>query len=254
MRPRHASILAMGLLLLAVAACYKAPHRRSTGPRQQSPRPDKPPQLDPAAALRPAYQVGSQPAVAAGTAFVIADASGRKFALTAAHVMEPAEWRQLKATTLETMAGRVVDKLAGKAVWVGTAFDQLPLLPSGMSNTRQDLVLLRLPKGSTAAPLKLASADPRPGDWVWVVGREANQEAGGQKTYLCLVGSVADGAYQLDMKDRFDLTGFSGGPVVNQQGEVVGNVLGGEKRQGIVIGTVVEAIRARLKDRSITPP
>src|SRR5262245_59237913 len=81
------------------------------------------PALPESAALRPVYQIGDGPPSASGTAFVILDRAGRAYMLTAAHVMDAADWPKVESATLRLMTGGVeVARCEGRPAYVGTEF------------------------------------------------------------------------------------------------------------------------------------
>src|SRR5439155_11653133 len=80
------------------------------------------------AAYRPSFKNADGKDEEAGTAFVVQAASGKKVALTAAHIMEPKEWASLKGVSLLTMSGEKVVDLPVKPTYLGKGFDQLPPL------------------------------------------------------------------------------------------------------------------------------
>jgi len=118
----------------------------------------------------------------------------------------------------------------------------------GRIDTTTDLVI-RFVAGKSMRPLPLAAQDPRVGDWVWAVGRESASPRGNEKLFPCQIREVADGGYLMKKHGEFDPRGFSGGPIVNAAGKVVGNVLagGGEFIQGATVTT----LRQHLKHAGI---
>jgi hypothetical protein len=87
------------------------------------------------------------------------------------------------------------------------------------------------------------------GEWVWAVGNEAFKPLSNEKLYLGQIVDVSNGGYILKQNDRFDPHGFSGGPVINTRGEVIGNVLAGGG--AFVSGATVTVLRQRLQANGI---
>ncbi|MBV9123877.1 MAG: hypothetical protein JO112_11010, partial [Planctomycetes bacterium] len=87
-------------------------------------------------------------------------------------------------------------------------------------------------------------------DWVWVVGLEFGQPPGNEHLYPGQVIELTHGGYVLKQLPPFEAQGFSGGPVVNSQGEVIGNVLAGSP--GIISGATAGTLRGWLQQNGIT--
>jgi S1-C subfamily serine protease len=210
----------------------------------ESPPPAERPALPADASLRPLYLLDKGPAVAAGTAFVVQDKAGKLLMLTAAHVRDnEAEWNEVRSGALRIMGGAVVGQTRDRPVYVGKSFTE--------TNAALDLVVWPLADGAKAKPLPLAGADAKKNEWVWAVGQEASS-SGPQKLYRCKVTGTSNGGLQLEQHDRFEMRGFSGGPLINAQGEVIGSLLGG--KDAVVIGARVSSIRARLAESKIDLP
>jgi S1-C subfamily serine protease len=209
----------------------------------ETPPPASAPTLPEGAALRPTYNLdGKTPS--AGTAFVVADKAGRSYMLTAAHVMDnDAEWGRVQAVSLRVMGGSEVARAEGRPTYLGKAFDA--------GDATADLVVWPLAAGAKAPALKLAAADPKGNEWAWAVGQEPGS-SGPQKAYRCKVTGTRMGGLLLQQHDRFVMRGFSGGPVVNAQGEVVGSLLGGNAPTVII--SRVSGIRARLAQANVQLP
>ncbi len=235
-RIRRAGLL---LLILMLAGCNKL----ESVP--QSPPPESSPAVANDASLRPLYLMESGAPIAAGTAFVVQDKAGKRYMLTAAHVLDdPARWQRAKTASLRVMAGPVVAQLENRPSYIGKPFTE--------AGPAFDLVVWPLAEGAKASSLKLAAADPKKNEWLWVIGQEASS-SGPQKMYRCQVTGAESSGFVLKQLDHFEMRGFSGGPVVNAQGEVVGSLLGGRSSDEPIISGV-SGIRARLADSKIDVP
>jgi hypothetical protein len=226
------------LLLFGLAGCQGSLESvPATGP------PDKGPTLAAEASLRPHYQMGGKD-VPAGTAFVVQDKSGKLYMLTAAHIMDnEAEWNQVQSVSLDVMGSEEAAKAQGRPTFIGKPFDK--------GNAGVDLVIWPLADGAKVAPLKLAAADAKMNEWVWVVGQEPGHD-GPQKMYRCKVTGTEMRGIVLQQHDRFEMRGFSGGPIVNAQGEVIGSLLGGNAPT--IVACKVSSIRERLGEAKIELP
>lgn len=197
------------------------------------------------AAYRPGLVVGGTTSDA-GTAFVIKAPSGRLLALTAAHLLDPGEWATLSSAHLSTMdGGQRVVSFPGKPAFVGRSFDEPDLIEVGtfpIFDTSEDFAVWALPRDAEVPPLELGT-DPQVNQWVWVVGQEAGKPLG---FYRAKVTRVRDGSYVAKQHDEFEVMGFSGGPVLDVTGKLVGTTLAAESKGGRVQGATVGTIRQRF--------
>lgn len=99
--------------------------------------------------------------------------------------------------------------------------------------------------------LPLAAEDPKKNEWVWVAGLEGGQR-GPQKLFRANVTGAESWGVTLRQEDRFQLRGFSGGPVLNAQGQVVGTILGGN--EPTILCSKVGSLRKRLQEAGIQIP
>lgn len=241
MRPIRLTLLScLFAIIVFIAAC----RRDKLSSVSETPPPDKGPSLGADAALRPNYQFAGKAPVAAGTAFVVADKGNRLYMLTAAHVMDnDAEWQSVQGVELKQMGGGTVAKVSGRPVFIGKPFDK--------ADTDVDLVIWPLAADAKATPLKLAAGDVSKNEWCWAVGQEPGQ-SGPSKMYRCKVTGTDHAGLSLEQHDKFQMRGFSGGPLVNAQGEVVGSVLGGNG--ATMITSRVSTIRKRLTEAGVDVP
>jgi hypothetical protein len=195
------------------------------------------------AALRPSYELSGR-TVVAGTGFVITDTKGKHYFLSAAHVMDPLlNWRKIDNVTLNSLSNTPVGTaLPSNLTWVGKPFDT--------AGCEDDLVVWEPTFPNPPAALKLAAEDPKRNEWVWVVGQEFGRR--GQRLMRCKVTGTESNGITLEQHDPFKLQGFSGAPMLNAKGEVVGMVLGG--REPKVLSSVVSTIRQRLSEQGIQVP
>jgi hypothetical protein len=212
-----------------------------------TPAPTTRQKLPPTAAYRPTFTYKDGKEETAGTVFVVQAPSGKKLAITAAHVLEPKEWAAVRSTTLATMAGKKVIELPGKPAYVGRAFDQLPELkkgPSPIFNTSEDFAIWILPDGASVTVLELADHEPRVNEWVWIAGQQPGRPL---LFYRARVTQVLSGTVSMEQFDKFNPTGFSGGPVLTAEGKVIGTMLAGAPNGNMRQGATLANIRLRIK-------
>jgi hypothetical protein len=217
------------------------------GPLPVTPAPRIRQKLPKTAAYRPTFVTGMGEDVRGGTGFVV-KASNKLYALTAAHIHDPAEWGKLKSSSFVTMDERNTIKLTPKPAFLGKAFDALPerkVNGEGVFDGTQDFAIWELPADAKVTVLQLAAKEPRQNQWVWVVGQTGTKPL---LFYRAKVLKVLGGAFMYQQFDRFDANGFSGAPVVDAEGKVVGTMLGSDASKRTCFGPTVAAIRARVEE------
>jgi hypothetical protein len=238
------------LVLVEKAPATKEVAKETTGDKlPATPPPTIKLKLPQTAAYRPTFKYADGKEDTGGTVFVVKAPSGKKVAVTAAHVLEPKEWAMLRSTKLSTMAGKKVLDLAGKPAYVGRAFDELPPLrksPVSIYNTSEDFALWVLPDAAELTVLELADREPKVNEWVWIAGQQQGRPL---LFYRSKVTDVLNGTMVMEQHDRFNPVGFSGGPVVTAEGKVIGTMLAGDPKGNMRQGATVGNLRKRLKDR-----
>jgi hypothetical protein len=205
------------------------------------------PSLNAGTSLRPEFAYGAKKTQRTGTAFVVVAKSGEKYLVTASHLYRNDEWPTMRSITLRTMDGKTVGRCEGVPLYVGKYTEDSPQLKGLAPDFSDDLMITILPRESTAQTLTLARNNPSRNDPVWVVGCE-KKKPGSQNLYPCRVDKVSESEFQYTPIEPFDPWDFSGGPVVNQQGDVIGTLLAGKtKLTGITVG----AIRSRFEELHI---
>jgi S1-C subfamily serine protease len=196
-------------------------------------------------ALRIEFYLRDKSVRSLGTGFIVRDHEGQTYLLTCAHLIDGPRWENRYSVRMKTMRGdRLIESL-GPSVHVGTAVDLRSRPANGGPDMTQDLVI-RAVAGPWAQPLPFASRDPQVGDWGWAIGCECQKPLSDEKLFLGRIAAVAAGSYTLEKQEDFDPRGFSGGPVVNEHGQVIGNIVAGGGNH--VSGATVGALRQRLRE------
>jgi S1-C subfamily serine protease len=242
----------VSFLLVQVAAlgCSRPPEAPTGNPGVKPPEANKyvevpptPPKLG-QVAYRPTFTFTKGRPASAGTAFVVKAKSGDKYLLTAAHLFGPEEWKTVKEVSLATMAGGPVGKSEGAPRYIGEEMNTNVSPPT----TEKDLAVWKLAAGDTTVPLPLAERVPNT-NRLWVVGAEVGKP-GGQKTFECKPQTFYPrGTTIFKQTEPVVLRAFSGGPIINNEGKAVANLLGGG--EGQIIGASAEQIRQRLAENGI---
>lgn len=192
--------------------------------------------LTPTSAVRPRFWVAGNKPYQAGTGFVTTYANGKgQMLVTALHLLGPAGGMnpQIPAAQLRQRVQRVRgERFSDDAVIVdadlAVTSSGFPLNASG--NARGDVTAFRVVKNLGATVMKLAARNPRAGEWVWLVGDEYKNNPQSLRPYPAQVTGVDENGLELRLANSFDLTGFSGAPVVNSKSEVVGILISGDDK------------------------
>jgi hypothetical protein len=200
--------------------------------------------------LRIEFRYPEKRYVGFGTGFVIRDQSGNDYLMTCAHLVKDGGWEARYRIRMRTMDHTRSIEDYGDTLHIGKSVDLQQGRGRGGPDMTQDLIV-RSVAGDWMQPLQLAEHDPKVGDCVWVVGCEAKDPPHDERFYPVRIAGIGRGGYTARKLGTFDPRGFSGGPVVNSAGLVVGNLLVGS--ESTVGGSVVTAIRRHLADHGITP-
>ena len=241
-------------LLLVVAVVGVLSWARTTF---SSPKPPDP-KVGRFVALRPTFQMADGKTYSAGTAFAARMSPGSTpLLLTALHLLgtsggldrelAPAELdRQVRIIYLLPMGGRQP---------VGAARGALrktgPTLPQDDLDIENDLAAFKLHPRSRVNALPLALRNPRLGEWVWVVGDRYDSQPPAQRLFPARVMSPAPNQMLVRFRDDFEVRGFSGAPLINQRGEVVGVLIGSGAGVRIGLANPVSNIRRLLSAEGV---
>ncbi len=224
--------------------------------------PPSPPTIPAHTALRPAFLLRSGKPFAAGTAVAAIPPAGRApVLLTAYHLFGPAGGldRVVPAEELDHEILGVVlmpfgstapaARARGSLLRTGRAFEgEATTSKAKPPPAGEDLAAFHLLPGAKVNALSLAARNPRFLEWVWLVGDEAEHEPQNQRLFPARVLSASRNAMLLRFHRAFPLKAFSGAPIVNRSGELVGLLLGGEGERQTGVANPVASIRTRLAD------
>lgn len=231
---------------LAVLTGCGNPNRAPRPQQQQAARvevPATPPKLGDVA-YRPEFHFNNgQAPASAGTAFVVKSATGDRYLLTAAHLLDTKEWKSVQSVKLKDFrGGKTLGQSVGAPIYIGRGMDP------ARDETEFDLAVFKLAPGDSTTPLKLAATYPNQ-NRLWAVGCEVTSRDGVQRVFELKPNMAANKSIVLDKINRFNVQAFSGGPLVDHNGVVVGSLLGANETT--VIGTSVDALRQRLTEKGI---
>lgn len=197
--------------------------------------PGPPPPLPANLAVRPTFELKDGRRVEAGTAFGATMDGGEPVLLSALHLLGEAGGldKQIPAKQIPDVVTAVSLFDMDRSRLLGTAGKGLLRegQPIGEGRTegdcRGDIVAFRLSQQSSIGVAPLAKTNPGFSTLVWVVGKEFSKSGATAEAFPGVVWVSTRKALVVVMRTPMDLSGFSGAPVVNAQGEIVGMVIGG---------------------------
>lgn len=211
---------------------------------------------------RPTFELNDQQ-LSAGTAFLMETDVGKQPAVlvTAHHLLGPMgglaseiAWNDVPRDVKRATCRSIV---APAQSWTGAPL-AIPGAASFNNQTKdglRDIALLAVQGQPAARPLKLASAQPKLGDTVWLVAQLVSGAPKDKLLFKAKVARVQDLALNYLVEDpdgTFELRATSGAPVVNERGEVVAvNLAGGRTADGFnlagISGNVVRKALESVK-------
>jgi hypothetical protein len=207
-----------------------------------------PPSLKGVAAARPEFHYGSDSVQTTGTVFFLKDKTGQVHLATAAHLYKAEEWSTMRKIVLHDLAEKPLGELQGKPLYVGKFTEDSPASNELLPNMAEDLMFKPVKGNLPVQPLKLASTLPAKNEIIWVVGSEVDKSTG-QHFYPCKYVSTTEKLFSFKPVKPFNPEDFSGAPVINQAGEVIGTMNG--SFMGSLMGTPLKAIRAKGAEKQI---
>lgn len=209
----------------------------------------KPLQEWPGVVLRPVF-VGDDIKVFPGNGFCIKATDGKHYVVSCAHLLKDHEWVNVRRVEFMTTDGKTVGHAVGEPLCRGKEEEYLPANNTKKRDVTKDLVIWEIKTTGPVRALKLSKTNAEEGAKAWIVGRMHKDLYGKEKLYPAEMLDVLPNSYWLKRKYDFDPHGFSGGPVVNDKSEVVGNVIAGG--EDFVTGASVKFLRAKLRELNIT--
>jgi hypothetical protein len=188
-----------------------------------------------------------------GTGFTIVDKKRKPYMVTCAHLLPPEAWRALNKLEVQSLTGQTLGTCSLKPVYNGQKMsvkDKTGLV----LDSREDIAIYPIRPGAKIRPLPLATQEPKGGDFVWFVGREWKRKEGDETLYAATVDLVDRGNFQIQKRDKLVMPGFSGSPIINVHGEVVGIVTAGVKvatMPDLICGSTVSTLKEHLRDNGV---
>lgn len=208
---------------------------------------------------RPVFELKDQP-LSAGTAFLLETGVEKQpvVLVTAHHLLGP--MGGLSAEIAWSDVPKAVKRATCKSItnpaqtWIGTPL-AIPGAASFNNQTQdglRDIALLTLQGKAAVKPLKLAAAQPKLGEPVWLVAQLVSGAPKEKLLFKAKVARVQDLALNYLIEDpagTFELRATSGAPVVNERGEVVAvNIAGSRVADGFnAAGISIVVVRKALE-------
>ena len=207
-------------------------------------------------ALRPHFLVREGEPYDAGTASAVRlKPGGVPIMITAQHLfgpdggMEPAIPpgdlnKKIRGVALVPFGGKAPVGMASGSLRKSGEF------PNGGDDLSGDVAAFKLAPKSRVNALDLATANPKLGEWVWLVGDIVDHEPQTQTLFPAQVFGASDKRLSVKFPASIRLQAFSGAPLINSQKQVVGILISGA---GDVVGFANPAtgIRKRLEESGV---
>ncbi len=244
------------LALASATSLVAAPKTKSRTPiRKGAPKPATAQQVMArlqGAVLRPQFLLRDGRVLEAGTAFVARDPrSGRPILMTALHLLGPdgGNTRQIPISRVNSEVVQVRAKRFGSNEIVATArrcVSRTGFVGDGAY--KDDCVAWQIDTlGKNTVPLALSTRDLKSaGEVAWIVGNTYEKSASGVRLYRGVGWLQSNAEASVRPEETFEVRGFSGAPILNRQGEVVGLVSASDSSNttyGAPIGRVRRNIR-----------
>lgn len=177
-------------------------------------------------------------------AFCIQWTAGQRYLVSHASLLSRSDWQQMTRARLRGNDAKPLVPVELKLLFLGTfTEDHQPNLLM-QPDLGLDLVVWSMPDTVKGLGLRLSSTSAVRDDDVWIVAIQ-NQNTNAQSHFHCRALECSENALSIQPFDRFPLDQIIGAPVVNQRGEVIGNVLGGNDLT--LIGASSQGLIRRLE-------
>ncbi len=175
--------------------------------------------------------------------FCLRMSTGQRYLVSHASILMKGEWEEVTRISIPGLAGKQAVAVERKPLYLGPfAEDNQPnmLLNPDLGF---DLVIWPMPAAIAASGLLLASKDSPPGENIWLIGA-LDSKTNARPLYHCRVLKMSENELSVQPIDRVAIELTIGLPVVNQKGELIGTVLGGNDQ--VLTGASAPALRRRL--------
>ncbi|HQR05188.1 MAG TPA: hypothetical protein PLN21_00100 [Gemmatales bacterium] len=177
-------------------------------------------------------------------AFCVQWPGGRRYLVSHAGLLTQSDWQQVTRVSLRVHGDKQLVPVVLKPLYLGPfTEDHQPNLLTH-PDLGLDLVVWSMPEQIKGKGYPLATSCAVPGEDVWVVALPV-RNTNAQSHFHCRVLEYSDHALSIQPLDRLSLDQVIGLPVVNQRGEVLGNVLGGNDLT--LIGASFQGLERQLK-------
>jgi hypothetical protein len=176
-------------------------------------------------------------------AFCLRMTNNKKYLLSHASLLTKTDWQEVTRITMSGRGNAVPLEVNTKPLYLGpmTEDHQANLLHN--PDFGQDLVAWPMPSLSTQSGLVLSTIEAQQGDHAWIIGI-TDRQTHAQSHCLCKVLESSNNSLTIQQIDRIPLDLLIGLPVINQQGHVIGTVLGGSDLH--LVGASAQALRRQL--------
>jgi hypothetical protein len=175
--------------------------------------------------------------------FCLRTSTGQKYLVSHASILMKGGWEEVTTISIPGWAGKQAVAVERKPLYLGPfAEDNQPnmLLNPDLGF---DLVIWPMPATILVPGLLLASKDSPPGENVWLIG-SFDPRTNARPLYHCRVLKMSQNELTVQTVDQVAIEKTIGLPVVNQKGELIGSVLGGNDQ--VLTGASASALKRRL--------
>jgi hypothetical protein len=175
--------------------------------------------------------------------FCLRTSTGNRYLVSHSSILMKGAWDEVTTISIPGLAGKQAVAVERKPLYVG------PLTEDNQPNMLLnpdlgfDLVIWPMPSAISASGLLLASKDSPPGENVWLIGA-LDSKTNARPLYHCRVLKMSENELTVQIIDQVAIEKAIGLPVVNQKGELIGTVLGGNEQ--VLTGASAPSLKRRL--------